>query len=502
MSGQIHSFFVIMRMKGAFMKRRIIISIILIILILIALPFVLIFLKAHEQGLFLIGVLIAFGYMSIFIFGSIPKLLIYIIYGGLTALFLYLLQAYQIPIIMIATLLFILNPLARFETFLNKNMSDENVLPIHVSIRGSKWPFFEYRNAMKNFYHLPQSKKLYTMTWYLRTRQLLMLLFIAAGVFLFINQINMIVNTLDNFSWDRFFTFYMVVILFLLARIIHLKGFTSMFRALGVSLFPPIIYLVLLSSFSDPLRFSLAGSLFIVAIAISIWELITYYQRVTYDAYEYYDVDRQFDVYANALFEPLVYNESYTLCADYRFKGTEKEFNRLWKDLLIYANFFKFIIVAYAIGKEDIEINAHFHYRDEKRVQKFKTYIESKLNRKLDMRYYHDFNKSEYEQRFFHKSEFIIARTKHLAELLTDLHIVTKIIISFIVYFESIEDLQEIAKNYHLTRLTDLKVEQYLTARIDIQSINDDYVIENKVRDLLLSLMINAGTFVRVSVYY
>ena len=484
------------------MKRRIIISSIMILFMLIALPFVLVFAERHEQVLFLIGVLIASVYLAIFIFGSIPKVIIYGIYGGMTALFLYLLQDYQVPIIMIATLLFVLNPLAQFETFLNKKMSDEDVLPIHISIHGSKWPFYEYRKAMKNFYHLPQSRKLFTMTWYLRLRQLLMLLFIAGGIFLFINQINMIVNTLDDFSWDRFFTFYMVVILFILAYIIHLKGFTSMFRALGISLFPPVIFLVLISTFTDPLKYSLAGSLLIIAIVIGIWELVTLYQRVTYDAYHYYDVDRQLEVNANAIFEPLVYNESYTLCADYRFKGTQKEFDRICQDVLVYANYFKFIIVAYAFGADMVEVNAHFHYRDEKRVHKFKTYLESKLKRKLDMRYYHDFNKSEYEQQYFHKPAFIIARTQHLAELLTDLQIRAKIIISFIVYFETLEDMQEMAKNYHLTPLTDLKVDQYLTARIDIQSINDDYVIETKVRDLLLSLMVNSGTFVRVSVYY
>lgn len=484
------------------MKRRIVISSIVILFILIATPFMIAFTEAHEQGLFFIGVIVIAAYLAIFIFGSIPKLVIYLIYGALTAVFLYLLQSYQVPIIMIATLLFILNPLARFESYLNQKMSDGDVLPIHISIHGSKWPFYEYRRAMKNFYHLPQSRKLFTKKWYLRLRQLLMLSFVSAGIFVFINQINMIVITLENFSWIRFFTFYLVVILFLLAKIIHLKGFTSMFRALSISLFPPIIYLVLQSTFTNTLRYSIAGSLLVIAIVISIWELITLYQRVIYDSYNYYDVDRQLDVHANALFEPLVYNESYTLCADYRLSGTQKEFDRVFKDLLVYANYFGFIIVAYAFGSNTIEINAHFHYRDEKRVRKFKTFLESKFKRKLDMRYYHDFNKSEYEQRFFHKTEFIIARTQHLAELLTDLNITAKIIISFIVYFETVEDLEEMAKSCHLTPLTDLKVDQYLTARIDIQSINDDYVIETKVRDLLLTLMIHSGTFVRVSVYY
>jgi len=82
------------------------------------------------------------------------------------------------------------------------------------------------------------------------------------------------------------------------------------------------------------------------------------------------------------------------------------------------------------------------------------------------------------------------------------LEIKTKIIISFIVYFELEDELEEFSKEYTITELDDLSDEAYLTVRIDLPCINVDYIIESKIRELLLSLLIHHGKFVRVSVYY
>ena len=71
-----------------------------------------------------------------------------------------------------------------------------------------------------------------------------------------------------------------------------------------------------------------------------------------------------------------------------------------------------------------------------------------------------------------------------------------------IVYFEHEEDLEEIQKIYSLFRLDDLSEDDYLTARIDVSLINVDYVIEAKIREMLLELLIHSGKFVRISVFY
>jgi hypothetical protein len=86
-------------------------------------------------------------------------------------------------------------------------MNDEDVLPIRISIRGSYWPFFSYQKEMKNFYHLPQARKLYTKKWYLHLRQFVTLLLVTLVSFYSFLGINNIANSLDDFNWFNFFHF-------------------------------------------------------------------------------------------------------------------------------------------------------------------------------------------------------------------------------------------------------------------------------------------------------
>ncbi|MFA7422557.1 MAG: hypothetical protein WCZ00_02360 [Acholeplasmataceae bacterium] len=485
------------------MKSRLIISLTLSIVIFILMPIALSLFELKGQGIFMISAIISLVYIGVFVFGGIPKLIIYAIYGVILSIVLSITPYdYQLPIIIIGTLSFILNPLSSFEKFLESKMKDENVLPIRISLRGSYWPFFEYRREMKNFYHLPQQRKLFTKKWYLHARQLTMILLYTLGVFLFIHEINYIANRIEDFNWYNFFTLYIVIIVFLLAYFIHLKGFTSTFRTFGIALFPPIIYLILISNFHDALRYSLAGSFAIFGIIISIVELINLHKRVAYDSYHYYDVDLQREVYANALFEPLVYNETFTLSGHYQLKITKKQFDLHFHDLLVYANFFHFIITAYTIDKTEIHIYAEFNKKAHKRAHKFKTYLETKYKTNVSLDLKEDPEKTIYEKTFFHKSEYIIARAQRLAELLKDLSIDANIIISIIAYFQSEEDLMKISREYQVKRLTDVKYEDYITARIDFSSVNNEYMIETKIRDVLLSLMVYHGKYVRISVYY
>lgn len=485
------------------MKRRIAIAGSLTILIFILMPLALILLNLRGQGIFMISAIISLVYVGVYVFGGIPKLIVAFIYGVITFIFLYFLEkSYHLPFIIVGTLLFVLNPLSSFEEYLTKKMSDEDVLPIRLSLRGSYWPFFSYQKEMKNFYHLPQARKLYTKKWYLHSRQIVMIILITLGIFLFINGINNIANTLDDFSWLNFFVFYNVVMLFVLAWLLFKKGFTSTFRTFVIALFPPVIYLIIRSEFPDVWRYSIAGSMLFIGLVISTLELIKYFQRVAYDAYHYYDPDLQMEVFANALFEPLVYNETFTLSGHYIVKVNLDKFNKQFKDILMYANWFKFIITAYTSNKETVHIYTNLHYRAKKRADQFKTYLEAKFKMSVEMEVIEDSSKEMYEKTFFHRAEYIIARAQSLADLLKELEIKTKIIISMIVYFELEEELETFSQDHPVTRLDDLSDESYLTARVDIQSVNVDFMIESKIREVLLSLMVHHGHFVRISVYY
>lgn len=485
------------------MKRRIAIAGSLTILIFITMPIALILLNLRGQGIFMISAIISLVYVGIYVFGGVPKMIVAFIYGLITFIFLYLLsEPYHLPFIIIGTLLFVLNPLSSFENYMTTKMKDEDVLPIRFSIRGSYWPFFSYQKEMKNFYHLPQARKLYTKKWYLHTRQMVMLGLVTLGIFLFILGINNIANSLNNFNWFNFFVFYNVIIVFVLAFFLFKKGFTSTFRTFVISLFLPIIYLIFISSFPIPLKFSLAGSIFIIGIVVGAIELTKYFHRVAYDSYHYYDVDLQLEVFANALFEPLVYNESYTYCGHFQIRVKPETFQKQFHDILVYANFFKFLITAYAYGNEMVHLYADFHFKHTKRADQFKTYLESKFKMQVMAKFEEDPNKELYEKNFFHRPNYIIARAQSLAGLLKELEIKTKIIISMIVYFELDEELEAFGEDFDYIELDDLSEEDYLTVRVDIPSVNVDYMIESKIREVLLSLMINHGKFVRISVYY
>jgi len=485
------------------MKRRIAIAGSLTILIFILMPIALILLNLRGQGIFMISAILALVYVGVYVFGGVPKLIVYFIYGLVTSVFLTILEEpYHLPFVIIGTLLFVLNPLSSFESYLESKMSAEDVLPIHFSLRGSYWPFYSYRKEMKNFYHLPQARKLYTKSWYLHSRQIVTLFLISLGIFLFIHGLNNIKNSLDNFNWLNFFIFYSVIIAFVLAFFLFKKGFTSTFRGLAVSSFPTIIYLLLISNFPDVVKYSFAGSFFLIGLVVSIVELIKLYQRVIYDSYHYYDVDQQMEVFANALFEPLVYNESFTKSGHYQIKVKIETFQKNLHEILVYANYFRFIITAYTYGKQMVHVYADFHYKQSKRAENFKVFLESKFKMAIPLTLEDDPDKSLYEKRFFHRPDYIIARAQSLAALLKDLEIQTKIVISMIAYFELEEELDAFSKEFSVSKLDDLSEADYLTVKIDIPTLNIDYMIESKIREVLLALMVYHGTFVRISVYY
>src|SRR5690554_6704545 len=113
------------------MKSRLIISLTLSIVIFILMPIALSLFELKGQGIFMISAIISLVYIGVFVFGGIPKLIIYAIYGVILSIVLSITPYdYQLPIIIIGTLSFILNPLSSFEKFLESKMKDENVLPI------------------------------------------------------------------------------------------------------------------------------------------------------------------------------------------------------------------------------------------------------------------------------------------------------------------------------------------------------------------------------------
>ncbi len=485
------------------MKTRIIIAATVTVLIMILLPIGLIVYDIKDQGLFILISLLSLVYLSIYVFGGLAKLVIYFIYGLITMIALLLLPVgYQLPMVMIGTLLFVLNPLAGFEVYMENNMRDEDVLPIRISLKGTYWPFYAYRKDMKNHFHLPQARKLYTQKWYLHLRQITTVLLFALGIFLLISQVRHITNTLDDFSYDNFFVFYIITIIFMLTFFSFKKGFTSTFRLMVVALFPVFIYLVLISAFDGVLKLSLSLTILMTGFFVTAFEIMKFYQRVTYDSYHYYDLDQNMEVFANALFEPYVYNETFTNVGMYRIRVKPEVFQKRFHSLLVYANYFRFFITAYAFKEDTVDLYCDFHFRQEKRAEIFKTYLEAMFRMPVILELKYDPDKLAYEETFFHRPPYIVARAQHLAQLLKELEIESKIILSLVVYFERRADLQHFALEHPTTPLDDISGEDSYAVRVDVSSANIDYMIESKVQDVLLSMMTHRGRFVRISVYY
>jgi hypothetical protein len=309
-----HSFFCIIND----MKLRISLSVIILLFVMILYPSLLILLEPYGQGIVTIILICILAMLSFFVFSGVQKLLVYAIYIGFTLLFLFLFPAdYQVLIAFIASLIMIIHPLSKFEFYLSKKMSPSFKSPIRIHLSGSYWPYFEYRKAMKAYYHLPQSKKLHKNKWYLLSRQLTTLGLLFAGIFLIINETSNIVNALDAFSFIRFFNLYIVFLLVLMSYYAYKKGFTTVIRALMIGILPMIIYILLTSSFDAYLRLPMLLMVSTVFAFIFVFEYQRYYDRVTIDVFDYHEEENKRIVYANSLFEPIIYNDTYILSSHY-----------------------------------------------------------------------------------------------------------------------------------------------------------------------------------------
>ncbi len=319
---------------------------------------------------------------------------------------------------------------------------------------------------------------------------------------MFINELKDIAFSLTQYDPKQIIQFYYVIALFAMTFTLFKKGFTAFFRMAITVMFIPVIYLIVLSQTQEVTKWITATTVLVIAIIYWIHEKNNSLKRVLYHAYEYHDVDTQSDVYANALYEPLVYNEVYALVGIYELPMSGAKFDRAFHDVLYYANRKHFIITAYTVSDHKVMIYTEFYNKHVKRTKLFHKYLEELFDVKVKMDAVYDVPKRIYEKNFFHKQEYIVARTLSLAELLIELEGETEIIISMVFSFKAFEDMQAMAREYSVTRMPELDDETYYAARISTKSSNRKYMIESKVRDMLLTGMIHHGEYVRVLVYY
>ena len=161
------------------------------------------------------------------------------------------------------------------------------------------------------------------------------------------------------------------------------------------------------------------------------------------------------------------------------------------------------MITAYTFNGKELMLYTEFYHKDAKKAKKFSYYLESLFEVTVDDQIIFDKNKQIYEEKFFHRNEYIVARALSLAEFLNKLEIKNNnVIISIIFSFISLEDIEDFSKFYIIDRMEDFDNDNYYAARVVAKVANNSFAIENKVREILVDSLIHRANYVRILVYY
>lgn len=440
--------------------------------------------------------------LFIYLYYSLSKLIVYFIYAVFAFVLFIFFQEYHFPITLIGTLLMIIHPLSNLEIYLQRKL-DKNHKPLEIKFFKAYSPFYHYREEMKNSYHFDQVKKSYTERLYSQVRNATVLFLISVSLFLFINGLNKMAKTIDKFDIHLFFgQSYFIFMLFVLSLLLYKKGFRSTFRSLLLLIFPPLIYFIFYLSIPSTYKLIFGISIIIAALGSLGVFLFLYYQRVVYEYFYYFDDERNEDVYANSLFEKIAYNETFTLYGVYEINISLQNFQKLFEKVVVYANFYRFIIFAYTYSEGKVKIHTHFYYKKQKSANDFAMFLSKLYKTEVATKFVIDQNKLIFEEKFFHKPSYIKGRAVYLANLLKSLEIKKDVIIRITAYFEDDYLLKLFSNNY--TDIVYIKEfsEEYHTIFINEKTPNIDYLIETKVQEILVHLMMYNGNFVRIEMFY
>ncbi len=445
--------------------------------------------------IFIVAVYIIISALIYWLYGM-PRLVVYSIYWTiLLGIGFSIKEDYRLMLILILTIIIVINPLSGFEHYLDKKLSLSATETFKFIRNGKYKTFYLYKKQMNDYFHLPQTRKLYTKPIYKFLRTFFVITLFTILIFLLIYTTNDIIR-LQGIRDINIVSIYFQIVLAILIILLHKRGFTSMFRGLRLSIFVPVIYLIIMSNLDDLIKWSFVSLLIIGFIGLIVTETYFSYTRVEYSAYNYFDPITNQDVFANALYEPFIYNDNRVALIKFRIYSSKDVFVKNLKELLIYANMHKFILTAYTYNKGEIDFYVEFY--NEKIIEKATQKLASVF--KYDVQTLRIEDPLFYEKTFLHNHEYIITRALSLAHLLKDLEIKDNVIISTSMHFSNIDNAKEIFRNYNVNLLENK--ENYCLLEVNIKVKNLDYIIEKELRDVLLDMLVNGGTFVRVMVYY
>lgn len=455
-------------------------------------------LESSLRATFLLTFFIITFYLVIYFIGGLSKLFVNLIYGLGLFLLMYFFKDYRFAFVVIGTFIFLLNPLSYVENKLAKRLDNPDPIELQKLVKRSYYPYYDYRVKMKDYYHLPQTIKFYRKKAYYRLINITTFVLAGLGIFLTLMELNTMVTEIAALRLESILIFYVVIVIFVSALILYKKGFKSLRHFVTPIIFLPMPLLAVMTNLTLAWKISIASITGVAALLLIFFELYQYFQRVSYHSSNYLDSNNNHFVYANLLYEPYMFNEYYTLVGKYELRLDIETFHKKFQKILVYANFRMFFITSYVDTGSSIIIYTQFNKRHLKLPEKFSNYLEKVYETSSITTIRLDPSHTIYEQTFYRSDDYIVARAVTHGKMMKNLEINAPLIISMYFYFNNIDNLKEFIKNYKVDIIS--LAENVVTIKVEFEIVNVDYLIDLKVREILLNALIYEGTYIRITV--
>ncbi|NLG31877.1 MAG: hypothetical protein GX546_04855 [Acholeplasmataceae bacterium] len=454
-------------------------------------------LPGNLSPIFLMAFFISTFYLVLYFVGGLSKLFVYLIYGIGLFLLMYFFHEYRFGFIVIGTFVFLLNPLSYFENKIAKSLDSPDPIEFQMLVKRSYYPIFDYRAKMKEFYHLPQARKYYKKKRYYSLVNIVTFILAGIGIFLTLMELNVMVEDLQQLRLGSILVFYIVVSIFISALIIYKKGFKSLRNIVKPMIFLPMPLLAFMTNMPLHWKIIIASVSGLVGLLLVMYEIYLYFRRATYHSSSYLDTNTNYYVYANLLYEPYMYNEYFTTVGKYELNLDIESFHQRFNDVLAYANFRLFFITAYIDTGKSVIIYTQFHKNHLRAPEVFSNFLEKTYGTNVLTTIKQDPTHEIFESRFFKTDDYIVARAISFGKIIKSLEINQPLIIRMYFYFTSAQGLREFLKSYPIEVLS-LK-ENVITIKTQFEIANVDYLIDLKVREILLNVLINDGHYIRIT---
>lgn len=479
------------------MKKRLLIATTIFLVLVATFSILSVTLKTTIRPIFLFSFFIATFYLVIYFIGGISKLFVYLIYGVAIFLLIYFFNSYRFAFMIIGTFIIVMNPLAYIENRLAPLIDSPEPFELQMLVTRSYFPYYDYRAKMKEYYHLPQARKYKNERRYYILVTATTIVLSLIGILLSLLELNAMTEDLANFRLESILVFYIVVVIFGSAVILNKKGFNSLRHFITPFIFVPMALLVLMTELPIAWKISISAMAALLTLITLGYEIILYYKRVAYHSSVYIDSNTNHLVHANLLYEPYMFNEFYTLVGKYEINTNEISFQKYFEQVLVYANYKKFFISAFVETGSSIILYTQFHKNNKNDAIKFSNFLEKTFETSVLSQISDDPSHAIYENTFYRSDDYIVARAVSLGALMKEMEITDPLIISMYFYFKNLDLLKDFNDLYKV----DIVAVEYdlVMIKVEFEIVNVEYLIDIKVREILLNALINDGTYVRIT---